>query len=532
MDKSLLLIKRNHLFIDLFAIGLLLHTISSLFFPYKYTTSIPFIVILYCGLLFFLRRIKINNKMLQFLILTGLNGYILYINIDSPYYIHILLFVYPLFVASLYHSIIPSLILLPITLIEVIFLFNTYFNRFEGSIEFADIYVVLFLMVLMSVTAIIHSHFIGKSWTTMEQQQITLERALDSRDGYLQMFFENAKDGIAVFDLDARIIEVNPAFELLYGWSRQECIGKHIPLVPPENAEAARERIKKVLKGESLYSFETIDMKRNGTFFDAQLTLSPIYDKSGEMVAMSVITRDISFRKEAEKLIVQSEKLKLAGEIAAGVAHEIRNPMTVISGFIQMMNADDQHPYQTYTKLIESELERINLIISEFLILAKPHVRTTKEFNLEKTIQDIVILFSPELNLRGIVLTESKNVPNAVVVGEQNQIKQVLINIIKNAIEAFEKEGSLHISTQYENEDFVSINIEDNGKGMTQEVINQIFEPFFTTKTTGTGLGMMITQKIIQEHGGKISINSRLNKGTVVSIFLPYKERKKPAISN
>jgi len=279
-------------------------------------------------------------------------------------------------------------------------------------------------------------------------------------------------------------------------------------------------------------SFETKDMKRNGTFFDAQLTLSPIYDKSGEMVAMSVITRDISYRKEAEKIIVQSDKLKLAGEIAAGVAHEIRNPMTVISGFIQMMNADDRHPYQTYTKLIESELERINLIISEFLILAKPHVRTTKEFNLEKTIHDIVVLYSSELNLRGIVLTESWNVPNAVVVGEQNQIKQVLINIIKNAIEAFKKEGALHISTYFENEDYVSIHIEDNGVGMTQEVINQIFEPFFTTKTTGTGLGMMITQKIIQEHGGKISINSRLNKGTVVSISLPYKELRKPANSN
>jgi PAS domain S-box-containing protein len=345
------------------------------------------------------------------------------------------------------------------------------------------------------------------------------------------MFFENAKDGIAVFDLDARIIEVNPAFELLYGWSREECIGKRVPLVPPENSEAANDRIKRVLNGESFYSFETKDMKKDGTFFNAQLTLSPIYNKCGEMVAMSVITRDISYRKEAEKLIIQSEKLKLAGEIAAGVAHEIRNPMTVISGFIQMMNEDDQHPYQSYTKLIESELERINLIISEFLILAKPHVTTIKEFNLEKIIQDVVLLYTPEFNLRGISFAESWNAPNVVVAGEQNQIKQVFINIVKNAVEALEKEGSLHISSTLEQDGFIGIHIQDNGPGMTQEVQKQIFEPFFTTKTTGTGLGMMISQKIIQEHGGKIIINSHVNQGTIVSILLPYKSPKKSALS-
>ena len=273
-------------------------------------------------------------------------------------------------------------------------------------------------------------------------------------------------------------------------------------------------------------------MKKDGTFFDAQLTLSPIYDKSGDMVAMSVITRDISYRKEAEKLIVQTEKLKLAGEIAAGVAHEIRNPMTVISGFIQMMNTDDQHPYQTYTKLIESELERINLIISEFLILAKPHVTKAKEFHIEKILKDVVLLFSPELNLRSILLKESWNAPHAIVVGEQNQIKQVVINIVKNAIEALTNGGSLEISTDLETHGFVRIQIRDNGEGMTQEVVNQIFEPFFTTKTTGTGLGMMISQKIIQEHGGKILINSQLNKGTVVSILLPYTQSEKSASSS
>ena len=532
MDKTLLLHKRNRLFIQLFAIGLLFHTLLSLFIPYDHATSVPIIAILFCISLFILLKLKMNSQLIQILLIAGLNGYILYINIDTPYYIHIMLFVFPLIVASLYHSIKASLILLPITIMEILFLFFSYFDQFKKTIEFVDLYVVLLIVILISVTAIVHSLLIRKTWSNLEEQQISLERALDSKEGYLHMFFENAKDGIAVFDLDARIIEVNPAFELLYGWSREECIGNRVPLVPPENSEAAKDRLEKILSGESFYSFETKDMKKDGTFFDAQLTLSPIFNKSGEMVAMSVITRDISYRKEAEKLIIQAEKLKLAGEIAAGVAHEIRNPMTVISGFIQMMNEDYNHPYQTYTKLIESELERINLIISEFLILAKPHVTTIKEFDLEKIIQDVVLLYTPELNMRGILLTESWNTANMVVAGEQNQIKQVFINIIKNAVEALEKEGSLHISSKIENDGFIGIHIRDNGPGMSKEVQKQIFEPFFTTKTTGTGLGMMISEKIIQEHGGKIIINSRLNNGTLVSILLPYKSPKKSASSD
>jgi len=521
MENSQINKKRNRLFIHLFAFGVFTHTLTSLFIPFENESSIPYLAIIYCTILYILQKTNLSNHIQQILILVGLNGYILYVNIESSYYINIMLFVFPLLVASLYHSIVPSLILLPVTLIEIIYLFNNYFDSFVTKIEYGDLYVILIIMVLITLTAILHSLFIQKSWNRMMEQQFNLERALDSKEGYLHMFFENAKDGIAVFDLESRVIEINPAFEKLYGWSREECIGKQVPLVPPENVEDAKKRFHQILKGESFHSIETKDMRKDGRFFDAQITLSPIYNKNGEMVALSLITRDISYRKEAENLIIQSEKLKLAGEIAAGVAHEIRNPMTVISGFIQMMNTDDQHPYQVYTKLIESELERINLIISEFLVLSKPHVTSTKEFSLEKIAQDVVMLFNPELNLRGIVLSESWDAPIALVIGEQNQIKQVFINIIKNSIEALEGGGTLQVSTDLDNEGYVCIHIRDNGAGMTQDVVKKIFEPFFTTKSSGTGLGMMISQKIIREHGGKIVIDSRVNKGTEVSIYLP-----------
>jgi PAS domain S-box-containing protein len=527
MDNSFILRYRNRLFTYLFAVGILFHIVSYLFISYEFTMRIPVFAIIYCGILLILQKAKMNEKVMQFLLLSGLNGYILNVNIDSPHFLLILLFIYPLFVASLYHSIVPNLILLPITLFEVIYLFNYSYDSIDRTFKFADLNIIIFLFLFMGITAIIHSIIIQKNWKLVEEQHSSMERALLSKEGYLQLFFENAKEGIAVFDLNSRVIEVNPAFEQLYGWSKVECIGNHIPLVPPENTEAALQRSERVLDGETFHLLETKEMRKNGTYFDGQLTLSPIFDQKEEMVAMSVITRDISYKKEAEKLLVQSEKLKLAGEIAAGVAHEIRNPMTVISGFIQMMNQDNQHIYHGYTKLIQSELERINLIISEFLVLAKPHVMTTKEFQIEETLQYVVMLFRPELILKDIELNEGWNTSNTFVVGEQNQIKQVFINILKNAIEALGQNGKLWISTDIENERMITIRFRDNGFGMTPDVINRIFEPFFTTKIAGTGLGMMITDKIIKEHGGSIHINSKVGIGTEVSISLPFRDRKK-----
>ncbi len=526
MENLILLRRRNRVFLYLFAFGLVVHSLVCLFIPNAFTPYIPLIPLLYWVVLYVLHKMQINEKIFVLFLLTGLNGYILNINLEAPDYVHLLLFIYPLFIASLYHSITINLILFPITFVEIIYLFNLSFESYRLTISYADLYVLLSLLTFLGLTAIIHSIFLQRTWNSMKDEHASMERALLSKEGYLQLFFENAKDGIAVFDLEARVIELNPAFEKQYGWSKEEAIGNHIPLVPPENTDDANERLNQVLQGETYHLFETKEMRKDGTYFDGQLTLSPIYDGKGRMVAMSVISRDVSYKKEAEKLLVQSEKLKLAGEIAAGVAHEIRNPMTVISGFIQMMNQDKQQPYHGYTTLIQSELERINLIISEFLVLAKPHATTTKEFQIEKTLQDVLMLFKPELNLRGIELFEDWKFLNLSILGEQNQIKQVFINIMKNAIEVLDHKGTLQISIDIESDRMIAIRFKDNGVGMSQEIMDKIFEPFFTTKQTGTGLGMMISEKIIKEHGGSIQINSEVGEGTEVSILLPYREQK------
>ena len=271
-------------------------------------------------------------------------------------------------------------------------------------------------------------------------------------------------------------------------------------------------------QGES-FTLETDDVKKDGTRFPAQITLSPIFDSQGQVIATSVISRDISYRKETERMLLQTEKLKMAGEIAAGVAHEIRNPMTVISGFVQMMHNDPNHRYPSYTSLMQSELDRINLIISEFLILAKPQAPQKKQLDVGKILDECIFLFGPEFVLHDIsVKTEVSGPYNAE--GEEHHLKQVFINLLKNAIEAMEDGGTLRI-TAIRDAAKLKIHFKDDGPGIPPQLAERVFEPFYTTKATGTGLGLLISQKITQEHGGSLAIDNTEERGACVIVTLP-----------
>ena len=359
----------------------------------------------------------------------------------------------------------------------------------------------------------------------MEKRALAREYDLNSKQAYLGLFFEQAEDAIAVFDLEDRVITVNPSFEKLYGWTKEESIGRSLPLVPPENIEAAKKRSHLLKQGQSYQLFETKDMRKDGTIFNAQISLSPIFNPDGAVIAASVISRDISYIKENEKLVRQSEKLKLVGELAAGVAHEIRNPMTVISGFVQMMNDDQDSPYYEYTKLIQKETERVELILSEFLVLSRPHATQFAPIHLATTLEEIAQFCKYELQHQSIEFKMTNRYQGIIIIGNENQIKQVFINLFRNAMEAMTTGGTLTVDVcPSDDHKEIYIGIKDTGCGIPPYVLERIFEPFYTTKTKGTGLGMMIINKIIQDHNGSINIRSQENIGTEILLSFPVND--------
>lgn len=229
--------------------------------------------------------------------------------------------------------------------------------------------------------------------------------------------------------------------------------------------------------------------------------------------------------REIHESSLASDYMANVGQLAAGIAHEIRNPLTTVKGFIQLLK-----PYlhdigkEQYAEIALEEINRANDIIYEFLNAAKPQENKKTAISLNKLIKEMTILFESEAHLQNINLSIQTSDAHPAVYGDSKQIKQVLVNILKNALEALQNgkipDGRILIAAET-NGKKACITVEDNGPGMTQKTIDQLFVPFYTTKENGTGIGLSICKKIIEEHGGSIIICSHPGEGTIFKIELP-----------
>lgn len=474
-----------------------------------------------CMVLIALYYIKTPPRLLQIILICTWHMIVFFFNYQDVNIISFYTFLYVIAILTIYRSFIISSINICLVFIEI-FILHTLSMVPYHSFNTDDHLLLFSFLVTVCIVSVGQSFFIKHFWLKLEKSVIDREYYLNSKHAYLTLFFEQANDAIAVFDLEDRVIAVNPAFEKLYGWSKEEAIGRVLPLIPPENEEESKQRKIDLKLGKKYHLHDTTDMRKDGTFFDAQISLSPILSPHGEIIGSSVISRDISYIKENENLILQSEKLKLVGELAAGVAHEIRNPMTVISGYVQMMNEDPDSPYYEYTKLIQNETERIELILSEFLVLSKPQVNQFAPINLAEALSEVAQFLQYEFQQKAISLNIINEYLNIIILGNKNQLKQVFINLFKNAVEAINEDGTITLQVcKSKDEKEIYIRITDTGCGIPPHVLERIFEPFYTTKTKGTGLGMMIINKIVQDHQGTIKIESKQHVGTEILLTFP-----------
>lgn len=346
---------------------------------------------------------------------------------------------------------------------------------------------------------------------------------------HLESFINHTSDAIHLIDLDGKVIQVNRAFELLFGYEEEEAIGLVHPILPISHEAELRQMLNQILSGKVLPTQETMRMTKLGELIPVSVTISPIRDSDGTIRAFASISRDMRSRNKMEELLRRSEKLTTVGQLAAGVAHEIRNPLTTLRGFLQLQQ-ESKKLALSHVALMLSELDRINLIVGEFLILAKPQATRFVTKDLRDVLQDVIALMNSEALLHNIEFRVSLTEEGCLISCEENQLKQVFINLIKNAIEAMPSGGRIHIHITHKRE-FITIAITDEGMGIPEEMISKIGDPFFTGKETGTGLGIMVTQRIINSHRGTMEIKSQVNVGTTINLMLPaLKEARESGI--
>lgn len=252
------------------------------------------------------------------------------------------------------------------------------------------------------------------------------------------------------------------------------------------------------------------------------ITLKPIKLEQ-EVIEVIGSCIDITQLKRTEELLQKSEKLAVVGELAAGLAHEIRNPLTTLKGFTQLIESQQGQANRSYIELMLSELDRIELITNEFMAVAKPQAIKFQEHDLLQIVHQIIVFSTPQALLKNIEFIERYETENNKIICDGNQIKQVFINLIKNAIEAMPSGGKLYISV-LEKADHLKIEIRDTGVGVPKEILPKLGEPFYTLKEKGTGLGLMVSYRIIESHRGTIKFESEEQVGTTVTVTLPLKK--------
>lgn len=320
---------------------------------------------------------------------------------------------------------------------------------------------------------------------------------------------------------DQQVIYVNDlAVTMFRAPNREALIGKPtLELVTPKYADQLKKRTKAASSGNKpLKSIEYKLKRQDGTTMDFEVSSLKIIFEGVEAVLS--IGKDITEKNEqTDQLLQKSEKLALLGQMAAGIAHEIRNPLTSIRGFVQLFKGDQDK--NVYYDIVLSELDRINGIVGEFLFLSKPTTTAMQERDVRKLLSDVVTLIQTQTILSNIQIGMEYESNLPYVYCDENQLKQVFLNILKNATEAMPNGGTIELKVKKDKAKGVLIQIADQGVGIPKERIPTLGEPFYTTKEKGTGLGLMTCYKIIENHKGQLQIESEVNQGTTVQIFLP-----------
>ncbi|MBW5446990.1 GHKL domain-containing protein [Cohnella sp. CFH 77786] len=347
----------------------------------------------------------------------------------------------------------------------------------------------------------------------------------DSAPGKFETVLQHMDSGVALFDEAGNLRFLNVQMSRFFRAPRRSLIGCTLRqlLFHPKVDRSIRKFILQMLREMNQYR------RFHGEFKDPSgrillVGISQTEELDGDFL---VSVKDVSEYKQIEQAAFQNDKLAMLGKIAAAIAHEIRNPLTSIRGFIQLLTPFlKEIGKQEYARIILSEIDRANDIIYEFLNSSKPSAPMKQTVLVGLLLKEMILLSESEAHMKGCELHCEIFDPYLTVAIDVKQIKQVLLNIMKNAMDAIHevgdgRKGRIDVSVRREGK-FALITIRDNGKGMDRVTLSRLFDPFFTTKEEGTGLGLSVSYRIINNHGGTIHVDSVPGEGTEFMIYLPY----------
>lgn len=356
-------------------------------------------------------------------------------------------------------------------------------------------------------------------------------------------------EGVVGIDAGMIITIYNQAAERISGISRTLAIGRPLRDVFPKDKWFSDVLEKTIKQGKVFIEHENMICQRTAGGMEemtpVDATTSAMLDANGDIIGAVALLRDISSIESLKEESVRKDRLAFLGTFAAGVAHEVKNPLGGIRGAAQLLSRKvKEKDLNEYTEIIVREVDRLNRILEEILDFANPRRINPQPINIHEILDAVILLGSGMTQEKAVSIVKGYDPSLPPVLGDKEHLIQVFLNLVKNSIEAVDRNGKIMVNTRiltdfhlveegrgtHPKDGFggkmVSIEVKDDGCGISKRDMEKLFTPFFTTKAKGSGLGLALSFRIIKEHGGFFKINSAAGKGTAVSVFLPIAEEQ------
>jgi two-component system, sporulation sensor kinase E len=371
---------------------------------------------------------------------------------------------------------------------------------------------------------------------------------LAQEKGFLETVFNAIQEGIIVTDSKGRITYLNDAAGELFGLRASDAIGKRLDErvrgLDWESLTQSRGPVSRDMEifypANRFINFYIVPLmiehRETGKKIDKKATAGAgsesLPDGQNEQVGHAIILRDITESRRSAQQIIESERLNALTLLAAGVAHEIGNPLNSLHIHLQLMERQahkfdraEREELQESIDIARSEVNRLDSIVTQFLRAIRPSKPELHPENVNTIVEETLRFFMPEIQDRDIVIEQELRSDLPLLQIDRDQMKQAFYNVIKNSLQAMKRRGTLRIRTDRD-DTHVLVSFIDTGSGMSTENLGRVFEPYFTTKPSGTGLGLLIVRRIVREHGGELSIESSEGKGLTLTIRLPYVDKR------
>lgn len=366
------------------------------------------------------------------------------------------------------------------------------------------------------------SRELEEAYTTLEERAVQL---MSIRD-YTQSILRSTTSGVITFGPDGSMATTNFAAERMLGMTETEMVPKPATRLFQDDGGLGAD-VAKVIDGRAPRIVREMTLvTRNGKVIHVQASVSRMRDVSGGTLGAVLTLEDVSEVKALTEQLIRADRLAAMGELTAGVAHEVRNPLGIIRASVQLLedSSCDEGRLHEASQVIKQEIDRLDKVIKALLDFGRPSSPTLRPIDVAATLSE-VILFTRKFASRGgveIVEDHGDDVPR--IMADEDQVKQIAVNLISNAVQAMEDTGgTVRVSTRASN-GFVVMLFADDGPGIPAESIGKVFDPFFSTRDQGTGLGLTIVHRIVDEHNGHIEVTSRPGEGTVFTVSLPALE--------